>query len=140
MRLARFGYDNALGFLKGGFESWKNAGKPVQEIRSVDVRTFNSLREKDPDMHIIDVRRPNEWKVSHIPNAHHFPLDFINEHMAEIEPSQEYYLHCRSGYRSTIAASILVARGYPKLVDVIGSYDDIMAEAMPMGGNFAELG
>lgn len=140
MRLARVGYDNALGFLKGGFESWKNAGKPVQEIRSVDVRTFNSLREKDPDMHILDVRRPNEWKVSHIPNAHHFPLDFINEHMAEIEPSQEYYLHCRSGYRSTIAASILVARGYPKLVDVIGSYDDIMAEAMPMGGNFAELG
>ena len=140
MRLARVGYDNALGFLKGGFESWKNAGKPVQEIRSVDVRTFNSLREKDPYMHILDVRRPNEWKVSHIPNAHHFPLDFINEHMAEIEPSQEYYLHCRSGYRSTIAASILVARGYPKLVDVIGSYDDIMAEAMPMGGNFAELG
>lgn len=140
MRLARVGYDNALGFLQGGFQSWKNAGKPVQQIKSVDVPTFNVLREKDPDMRILDVRRPNEWKISHIPNAHHFPLDFINEHMAEIEPSKEYYLHCRSGYRSTIASSILVARGYPNLVDVIGSYDDIMAEAMPMGGNFAELG
>lgn len=138
MRLARVGYDNALGYLKGGFQSWKDAGKPVNEVKSIDVPTFAETQKNNPDIAILDVRRPAEWNKSHIATASHFPLDFINEHMSEINPSKEYYLQCRSGYRSTIAASILKARGYNNLVDVIGSFEE-MAQEMPMGGNFAEF-
>src|SRR5687767_11754372 len=133
MRLSRIGYDNALGYLQGGFNAWKSAGKDISEIKAIDVATFNSIREQDPEINILDVRKPNEWNKSHIGTASHFPLDFMNEHMHEINQGEEYYLHCRSGYRSTIAASILKARGYHKLVDVIGNFEDIIAEEMPSG-------
>lgn len=139
MRLARVGYDHALGYLNGGFEAWKTAGKPFNEIKTIDVATFKAILEKEPGIAILDVRKPDEWEKSHIDTAIHFPLDFINEHMAEINPSKEYYMHCRSGYRSTIASSILKARGYHRLTDVIGMFDDMKAQKIPMEGNCASL-
>lgn len=139
MRLARVGYDYALGFLNGGINAWKEAGKPVETIEAIDVETFKKKQKENPEIEILDVRRPTEWKISHITTARHFPLDFINDHMSEINPSHTYYVHCRSGYRSTIASSILKARGYNHLVDVIGSFEDMISEEMPMGGNMAEL-
>jgi len=135
MRLARVGYDHALGYLKGGFKAWQDAGKPVSEIKSIDVPTFKNDYEKDPDISILDVRKPDEWDKTHIITAQHFPLDFINEHMAEILPGENYFLHCRTGYRSTIATSILKARGYHNLVAVIGNFDDMKAQGMPMEGS-----
>lgn len=139
MRLARVGYDFALGFLKGGINAWKEAGKTVETIEAIDVETFKKKQKENPEIEILDVRRPNEWKISHIKTATHFPLDFINDHMSEINPAHTYYVHCRSGYRSTIASSILKARGYNHLVDVIGAFEDMISEEMPMGGNMAEL-
>ncbi len=139
MRLARVGYDHALGYLQGGIKSWRDAGKPVAEIKSIDVGEFKNQYEQDPDISILDVRKPDEWEKSHISTAQHFPLDFINEHMSEILPGNTYYLHCRSGYRSTIASSILKARGYHNLVDVIGSFDDIKANVFPIEGNCESL-
>ncbi len=139
MRLARVGYDHALGYLKGGFNAWQDAGKPISEIKSIDVPAFKNMYESDPDISILDVRKPGEWEKTHIATANHFPLDFINEHMAEIKPTEKYFVHCRSGYRSTIASSILKARGYHNLVDVIGSFDDMKAIQFPMMGNFESL-
>ncbi|MFZ1676489.1 MAG: rhodanese-like domain-containing protein, partial [Saprospiraceae bacterium] len=139
MRLARVGYDHALGYLKGGINSWRDAGKSVAEIKSIDVGEFKNQYENDPDISILDVRKPDEWEKSHISTAQHFPLDFINEHMSEILPGNTYYLHCRSGYRSTVASSILKARGYHNLVDVIGSFDDIKASVFPIEGNCESL-
>jgi len=88
MRLARVGYDHALGYLKGGFKSWQEAGKPAAEIASIDIPTFKTKYESDPDITILDVRKPNEWTKSHITTSKNFPLDFINQHMAEITPSE----------------------------------------------------
>lgn len=139
MRLARVGYDNALGFLKNGFSAWQAAGKPVNEIKSIDVTTFSQTIESDPNIAILDVRKPTEWEKSHLCSATHFPLDYINEHMAEIMPSQIYYVHCRTGYRSTIASSILKARGYHHLVDVIGNFEEMKEQKIPMEGNCETL-
>jgi glyoxylase-like metal-dependent hydrolase (beta-lactamase superfamily II)/rhodanese-related sulfurtransferase len=133
MRLSRVGYDHALGYLKGGFKSWKAAGKPVSTIESMDIPSFMEKFESDASIRILDVRKPNEWEKSHISTAKNFPLDFINQHMTDISQGETYYLHCRSGYRSTIAASILKARGYHNLVDVIGAFEDMKVEEMPMG-------
>jgi len=135
MRLARVGYDHALGYLKGGFKAWQDAGKPVSEIKSIDVPTFKNTYEQDPDISILDVRKPDEWDKAHISTAKHFPLDFINEHMTEIIPGKNYFLHCRTGYRSTIASSILKARGYHNLIAVNGNFDDMKAQGMPMEGS-----
>jgi glyoxylase-like metal-dependent hydrolase (beta-lactamase superfamily II)/rhodanese-related sulfurtransferase len=130
-RLARVGYDNAIGYLKGGFAAWKAAGKEVDTIEAIDVPTLAKRYAAQPDLHILDVRKPGEWSGEHIETAQHFALDFINQQMHEISPSETYYLHCRSGYRSTIAASILKARGFDKLVNVIGTFEDIAASDMP---------
>jgi len=128
-RLARVGYDNAIGYLKGGFESWQKAGKEVDTIETINVDTF--VKKYTQKMHVLDVRKPGEYSGEHVETAHNFPLDTINSKMSEINKKKKYYMHCRSGYRSTVAASILKARGYNKLINVQGKYDDIAASKIP---------
>ena len=131
MRLARVGYDHAIGYLKGGFKAWKAAGMEVDAIQSVDVETLAASWADQPDYQLLDVRKPGEWSAEHVDGATHFPLDFINEHMSEINRDTTYYLHCRSGYRSTIAASILKSRGFENVVDVVGTFEDMVAAGIP---------
>jgi glyoxylase-like metal-dependent hydrolase (beta-lactamase superfamily II)/rhodanese-related sulfurtransferase len=121
-RLARVGYDNTLGYLKGGIAAWKAAGMEVDEIESINGQEF-AKRQKAGEIHILDVRKPGEWSGEHLEGAQHFPLDFLNNHMGEINPKETYYVHCRSGYRSTIAASILRARGFKNLINVQDKFE-----------------
>ena len=131
LRLARVGYDNAIGFLEGGFEAWQAAGKDVDTIESIYADEFVRRFKAQPGMKVLDVRKPGEWDAERLEASEHFALDFINDKMAEINRETEYYLHCRSGYRSTIAASILKARGYDKLINVQSSLEEIIAAGMP---------
>lgn len=122
-RLARIGVDNVIGYLKGGFEAWEKEGREVDTIQTIDAAAF---AEKYSDkVSVLDVRKPNEFSADHVENAQNFPLDFINQNMAEINKETEYFMHCRSGYRSTVAASILKARGFTKLVNVQDKFDTI---------------
>ena len=128
-RLARVGYDNAIGYLKGGFDAWKKDGREVDTIDTIDVNTFAKKYTKK--INVLDVRKPGEFIAEQIENAQNFALDTINSNMSEISKKKKYYMHCRSGYRSTIAASILKARGFEKLINVQGKYDDISASKIP---------
>jgi len=130
-RLARVGYDNSIGYLDGGFESWEKSGKEIDQIDTIDVATFAKRYEESPEINILDVRKPGEWSGEHIETAQHFALDFINSNMGEIQAGKPYYLHCRSGFRSTIAASILKARGYQQLINIHGTFADIGASSIP---------
>lgn len=130
-RLARVGYDNSIGYLQGGFEAWAAEGREVDKIETIDVSTFAQHYTEDSSIQILDVRKPGEWSGEHIESAQHFALDYINAQMGEIQPDQSYYLHCRSGYRSTVAASILKARGFEHLTNVQGSFEDIASSAIP---------
>ncbi|WP_458629048.1 MBL fold metallo-hydrolase [Winogradskyella sp. PC D3.3] len=123
-RLSRVGYDNTLGYLKGGLEAWKLAGKDIETLDSVSVDEF-AKRAKENTLNILDVRKDGEYQSSHIVDAQHLSLDFINEKMNEVSKDKTYYVHCAGGYRSVIAASILKARGYDKLIDVDGGYNAI---------------
>ncbi|WP_020538381.1 MBL fold metallo-hydrolase [Lewinella cohaerens] len=122
-RLARVGYDNTLGYLEGGMAAWKKAGKEVDEIESITGAEF-AKQQQAGEIHILDVRKPGEWSGEHLEGAQHFPLDFLNNHMGAIDPKQTYHIHCRSGYRSTIAASILRARGFKNLINVQDKFED----------------
>ena len=128
-RLARVGYDNVLGHLAGGLEAWVAAGKELDKIETIDANTFETRYNEE--ISLLDVRKPGEFDSAHVDTAQSFPLDFINEKMGEVESEKSYFLHCRSGYRSTIAASILRARGFEKLVNVQGKFDDIAAGTIP---------
>ena len=129
-RLTRVGYDNTIGYLEGGFEAWKNHGE-IDTIETIDVPTFVEAYNKE--VNVLDVRKPGEWSAEHIDTAQHFALDYINNQMAEVSKDKTYYMHCRSGYRSTVAASILKSRGFDNLINVQGAFNDIVASSIPTG-------
>ena len=117
LRLARVGYDHSIGYLEGGFASWQKFGKEVDTIDSVSAKEFSRRYGKGM---VVDVRRPYEFAVEHVHDAENFPLDNLNDHMAEIDKSEPVYIHCAGGYRSMVAASILKARGFDNLINVEG--------------------
>ncbi len=124
-RLARVGYDNSLGYLEGGFESWKNAGKEVDSIVSISAEELAAKKAADSSINIVDVRKPSEYQSEHVVDAINAPLDYVNEQMEKLEQDSTYYMHCAGGYRSMIMASILKARGYENLVDIAGGFKAI---------------
>ena len=123
-RLARVGFDNTLGFLKGGIGAWKNADKQVDVVEGIDADELKNIIEKNK-IEIFDVRKPGEYLSEHITEAHNTPLDFINDHMSEFPSNKPFYIHCAGGYRSMIAASILKSRGIHNLIDVKGGFGKI---------------
>jgi glyoxylase-like metal-dependent hydrolase (beta-lactamase superfamily II)/rhodanese-related sulfurtransferase len=131
-RLSRVGYDNTLGYLQGGMEAWKNAGKDVESIASISADKF-SAHFKNDTTNVLDVRKDGEYKSEHLEgeNVKHFALDYINENMGAINNNKTYYVHCAGGYRSVIAASILKARGFDKLVDIAGGFAAIKNTDLP---------
>ena len=130
-RLARVGYDNTIGYLDGGFESWKAAGKPVDTIDSITAPELARKMENGFDGIVVDVRKPTEFLSHHVIGATNFPLDYVNQNMTKLDRHEKYYLHCLGGYRSTIMASILRARGIENLVDVIEGWRAIEASEVP---------
>jgi len=122
-RLARVGYDYSIGYLRGGIAAWKEAGKEIDRISSVDAKQLADTLTTKPA--ILDVRRREEYAAGHLDGAINLPLDFINEHMHTIDPARPHYVYCASGYRSMVFISILKARGYDNLVDVSNGYKGI---------------
>ncbi len=130
-RLSRVGYDNTLGYLKGGMDAWQKAGKELETVKSIPATEFKAIYENQNPL-VLDVRKPGEFEAEHVENAVTFPLDFISENMGELDKETEYHIHCAGGYRSMIAASILKSRGYHKLVDVAGGYKAITEAGLPV--------
>jgi len=127
-RLARVGYDNSLGYLQGGMQSWKEAGKEIDMIESITAEELAERMKKDPSMHLLDARKKTEFDAEHVIGAENLPLDFINENFQQVNSDTNYHVYCAGGYRSMIFISILKARGYHKLVDVKGGFKEIKAQ------------
>jgi hydroxyacylglutathione hydrolase len=124
-RLSRVGYDHVIGYLEGGIDAWKDAGRELDHIASVSAGELANLQVKNPSINILDVRKKSEYDSEHIIDAENAPLDFINDAMAMIHKNKTYYVHCAGGYRSMIFISTLRARGYDNLVDVSGGFKAI---------------
>lgn len=123
-RLARVGYDFTIGYLKGGFNSWKNAGKETDQIISISADELATIMTKEK-VNVLDVRKKSEYLSEYVTDAENAPLDFINDSMAQLDKNKTYYVHCAGGYRSMIFASTLRARGFDNLVDVKGGFKAI---------------
>ena len=124
-RMSRVGYDYVIGYLKGGFDAWKNEGKETDNIRSITADELAALHSINPAINILDVRKKSEYLSEHIIGAENAPLDFINDSMSAINKDKTTYVHCAGGYRSMIFNSILRARGFHNLVDVKGGFKAI---------------
>ena len=120
-RLARVGFDQSLGYLKGGFAAWKTAGKDFDTMSSVDVSRFEHDMNQSPSL-VFDVRKESEFLSERLKNAYNSPLDFINDHLSNFPTEDVFYIHCAGGYRSVIAGSIMKKRGIHNFVNVEGGF------------------
>lgn len=120
-RLARVGFDHVVGYLEGGFDAWKAAGKAVDVLPTI---TAKELAEKG-DVNILDVRKESEHFSERIKIAENTPLDDYWNHYSKIDKNKTYYVHCRSGNRSAIFASIYKSKGFDNLVNVASSFDEL---------------
>lgn len=140
MRLSRVGYDHAIGYLEGGFEAWKKSGEAIDRIQNMTVNEFLKQYEQIKHSKIVDVRKPSEYETTHILSAVNVPLDdFLEENYRVLDRDGQFYLHCRSGYRSTAAASILKKNGYQNFINVQGSFDTIKDNLEELEGSCPSL-
>ena len=122
MRLARVGMDSVSGYLENGFEGWKQAGLPLAQLAQVTVR---ELQEKllRGGVRVLDVRREPEWQAGHMETAEWYPLDRFAEALPHLSKQGPIAVHCKGGYRSAIACSLLLKVGYQNVINVVGGYD-----------------
>lgn len=123
-RLSRVGYDFTIGYLKDGFDSWKNSGKDVDSLNRISATDLEQ-QYKNKDVKIFDVRKKSEFDSEHVIDAINVPLNEINKHLAQFPKNEPFIIHCAGGYRSMIAASILKQRGWDGFVDVVGGFKEI---------------
>ncbi|MFX1621369.1 MBL fold metallo-hydrolase, partial [Riemerella anatipestifer] len=127
-RLARVGFDNVVGYLKGGFDSWKNSGKEIDTIKRISAEAFANEYHKDTK--VVDVRNIGEYSAEHIEDALSRPLMEINDWAKELGDTH-FYIHCAGGYRSMIASSILNSRGIRNFTEVDGGFAKIKETSVP---------
>ena len=129
-RLSRVGFDHVLGFLKGGFEAWKNSGKETDTVSRISAQQFEN-EIKDKNVNILDVRKESEYRAEHVNGAYNKPLAYINEWILQIDPMEHFYLHCAGGYRSMMAAGILQARGFRNFTEIKGGFNAVSKTGVP---------
>ena len=120
-RLARVGFDNTLGYLNGGFTSWKDAGKKIDYINTIPPNKFEE-KSKKKSLRVYDLRKPFEFNSSRLENSINVPLNNLNQNIKDSEKENELFLHCQTGYRSMIASSLLKIKGYKNVNDIDGGF------------------
>lgn len=131
IRLSRVGFDHTLGYLDGGFDSWKQASKEYDTVSPISPSALKGLMEQH-EVKVFDVRKESEHQSHHLIGAENTPLDYINDYLGEFPSESVFYVHCAGGYRSMIAASILKSRGIHNLVDVTGGFKAIEEAGLPV--------
>ena len=130
-RLSRVGYDNAIGYLEGGFKAWKEAGEEVDQIAEISAEDFAKIYISSK-VNLLDARRSSEYETQHVQGAISFPLDFINRGMSVIDREKTYYVHCAGGYRSMITVSIFKSRGFTNIINIQGGFKALQATNLPL--------
>lgn len=127
VRLARVGFDKVEGFLKGGYDAWIVSGENSDLIIDIEADELAMDFPFDDHLTVLDVRRPAEFADSHVKNAMNLPLAEMTDvaQIAQLEEDQNIYIHCRSGYRSVIASSLLKRQGYHNVRNVLGGWEKI---------------
>ena len=121
LRLARVGYENVRGILEGGFEGWKSAKKPIDQIEAITAEAFVAAFPP-ADGKILDVRKVSEVEGGILPGAVNLPLASLPATMNQLDEADLYYVHCLSGYRATVAISLLKRAGFQNLIHIAGGY------------------
>jgi glyoxylase-like metal-dependent hydrolase (beta-lactamase superfamily II)/rhodanese-related sulfurtransferase len=126
-RLARVGFENVAGYLKGSFETWNNAGETIDLIVDVEADELIMDIPHDAKLLVVDVRREQEFEEGHLDKALNLPLQDMTDPalLAQFDDDQNLYIHCAGGYRSVIAASLMKKEGIHNLRNVLGGWNSI---------------
>ena len=133
MRLARVGIEELRGYLAGGVAAWQEAGLPVLKTAQISAQELSqklcqgSLRAAD----VLDVRREGEWQAGHIPDVQCRALDTFPHGLPAMDSGRPVAVHCKSGYRSMIACSLLERAGHRNVINVAGGFDAWHAAELP---------
>ena len=119
IRLSRVGFDNCIGYLDGGFDTWKNSNNQIDSIDSVSAE---ELKKVIGSISLIDVRKTGERNNGYLNKSINIPLDDFKNNITEIDKKDKHFIHCAGGYRSMIAASLLKRNGFKSIVDVSGGF------------------
>jgi hydroxyacylglutathione hydrolase len=130
MRLARVGLEDARGYLEGGIEAWSRAGLSLASLPQMSVEALSD-RLQSSGLQVLDVRREPEWEAGHIPGASWWPLDNFKVAPPEIDRNIPVAVHCKGGYRSMIACSLLQRAGFQNVINVVGGFDAWQAAKLP---------
>jgi len=131
LRLARVGIEEARGYLDGGVEAWKQAGFALADVPQISVQTLRD-RWQARLTQVLDVRREPEWQAGHIEGADWWPIDNFKVAPPEIDRQLPIAVHCKSGYRSMIACSLLQRAGFQSVSNVTGGFDAWQQEKFPV--------
>jgi hydroxyacylglutathione hydrolase len=136
MRMARVGIEDVRGYLLDGIEGWKKAGLPVANLKEISVQTLNDWRSAG-SARVVDVRRDSEFAAGHIPDALSLPLNGAVGATLPLDHDALVAVHCKSGYRSTIACSLLQRAGFQNVVNVTGGFDAWHEAQLPVSNEMA---
>jgi hydroxyacylglutathione hydrolase len=127
----RTGFSKFAGYLVGGMKAWDAAGYPNAEIGQM---TVHELNKRGPSLQVVDVRSPREWKKGHVPGARHIFLPELRKRIGELDPAKPTAVYCGSGYRASIATSIMKPQGFTELWNVPGSWEAWRKVGFPVEG------
>jgi rhodanese-related sulfurtransferase len=130
LRMARVGIELLDGYLAGGVAAWRQAGLRVEQVVQITAEEL-SQRMRAGDMQVLDVRREPEWDAGHIDEANWWPLDNFKVSPPDINPEVPVAVHCKSGYRSMIASSLLQRAGFRNVINVTGGFDAWQQAGLP---------
>lgn len=130
LRLARVGIEALDGYLRGGVVAWRQAGFPVGTLSQITANELNARLESG-DVQVLDVRREPEWESGHIESATWWPLDNFKVSPPEMDRDIPIAVHCKGGYRSMIASSLLQRAGFTRVINVIGGFDAWQEAKLP---------
>ena len=124
-RLSRVGFDNCLGYLKGGVEKWEKEGNRVSTLATIKSKNFIDVLKLNK-LNILDVRKESEYSIKHIEGATNIPLGSLSGRSGEVNTDENLYIHCAGGYRSVIAISILSKKGFSGMINITEGFNEIL--------------
>lgn len=133
-QLLRIGYDLPLGWLAGGMHAWRTAAKPLETLPQWTVGALREQLQRGGDLFLLDVRQPDEWADGHIEGAVHITGAGLPDRLGEVPRDRPIATLCGSGFRSSVAASLLAGRGYRNVVNVLGGMSAWQAAGYPVRG------
>jgi rhodanese-related sulfurtransferase len=131
MRLARIGIEDVRGYLAGGIDAWRNAGFSLKATAQMTVEELRNALD-GAGLQVLDVRREGEWQAGHLAEATWHALDYFRAQLPELDPDSPVAVHCKSGYRSMIACSMLERAGFKNVSNIAGGFDAWKNAGLPV--------